>query len=199
MRILAFSDLHRDRRAARSIVDASGRADILVGAGDFANCGVGLADCIEILALSRAPVVLVPGNHEPYGELVDLCADIPHIFVLHGGGVTLGGVRFFGLGGEIPSRNDAAWNQALPEETAAEILSRADAFDILVTHTPPFGCADLQRDGSHEGSKAIADALHMRLPLLHLCGHVHFSWGAEGIVGSTLVRNLGPAPNWFDI
>lgn len=199
MKILAFSDLHRDRRATRRIVDASVDADVLVGAGDFANCGIGLADCIEILMQSRAPVILVPGNHEPHGGLVDLCADSSHLFVLHGESLTLSGVSFFGLGGEIPSRNDAAWNQTLPEKTAAEILLRAAAFDVLVTHTPPFGCADLQRDGSHEGSKAIAGVLSTRGPKLHLCGHIHFSWGVEGIVGETFVKNLGPKVNWFDV
>jgi len=65
---------------------------------------------------------------------------------------------------------------------------RADAFDILVTHTPPFGCANVQRDGSHEGSIAIADALLARAPRLHLCGHTHFSWGVEGVVGETFVK-----------
>ncbi len=199
MKILAFSDLHRDRRATRRIVEASVDADILVGAGDFANCGVGLADCIDILKQSHAPVILVPGNHESHSELADLCAESSHLFVLHGESLTLGGVTFFGLGGEIPSRNDAAWNQTLPEKIAAEVLASVDAFDILLTHTPPFGCADLQRDGSHEGSKAIAEALIARVPKLHLCGHIHFSWGADGIVGETFVKNLGPTVNWFDI
>ena len=34
MKILVFSDLHRDKVAARSLVERSGEADILIGAGD---------------------------------------------------------------------------------------------------------------------------------------------------------------------
>lgn len=199
MNILAFSDLHRDKKATRAIVDASAQADILIGAGDFANCGVGLADCIEILKTSAAPVILVPGNHESHDELVASCAGAPDITVLHGTAISVRGVRFFGLGYEIPSRNEADWNQTLTEQAAGKLFGVAAPFDILVTHTPPYGCADLQRNGEREGSEAIADALHAHNPKLHLCGHIHYSWGAEGYVGETYVKNLGPTLNWFEV
>lgn len=198
MKILAFSDLHRDKRATEKIVEASEQADVLVGAGDFANRCEGLSDCIDILRRSKTPVVLVPGNHECHDELADMCRDSDNLHVLHGDLLTLDGVSFFGLGAEIPSRNDAAWNQTLPEETAKEILGNAAPYDILVTHTPPLGCGDLQRDGSHEGSEAIAEALLQRRPTLHLCGHIHYSWGVSGVLGDTYVRNLGPTVNWFE-
>lgn len=197
MKILAFSDLHRDKRATERIVDASAHADVLVGAGDFANYCEGLSDCIDILHRSKAPVVLVPGNHERHDDLADLCGRFTNMHVLHGDELTLNGVSFFGLGAEIPSRNDATWNQTLSEDAARKILLGAAPFDILITHTPPLGCGDVQRDGTHEGSQAIADALLERRPKLHLCGHIHYSWGASGVVGDTYVRNLGPTVNWF--
>lgn len=198
MKILAFSDLHRDKHATEDIVDASAEADILVGAGDFANRCEGLADCIDILRRSKAPVVLVPGNHERHDELASMCSDSATLHVLHAESLTLDGVSFFGLGAEVPSRNNAVWNQTISEETAKKILDEAAPFDVLVTHTPPFGCGDVQRDGTHEGSEAIAETLLQRRPALHLCGHIHYSWGASGLVGDTYVRNLGPTINWFE-
>lgn len=198
MKILAFSDLHRDKRATELIVEASADADVLVGAGDFATQCEGLADCIDILKRVKVPVVLVPGNHERHGDLVELCADNPNLHVLHGESLIIDDVTFFGLGGEIPSRNAASWNQTLPEDIARKHFERAGKFDILVTHTPPYGCADVQRDGAHEGSDAVASALCEIRPQLHLCGHIHYSWGEAGMVGETYVRNLGPTVNWFE-
>ena len=49
MKLLAFSDLHRDQDATRSLVERSAEADILVGAGDFAVMRHGIDDVIEIL------------------------------------------------------------------------------------------------------------------------------------------------------
>ena len=37
VRILAFSDLHRDLDQAASLVEMSGEADVVIGAGDFAS------------------------------------------------------------------------------------------------------------------------------------------------------------------
>jgi predicted phosphodiesterase len=62
MRILAFSDLHRNRDAARDIVVASQDADIVVGAGDFATQGVGLRDTVDLLRAVAVPTVLVAGT-----------------------------------------------------------------------------------------------------------------------------------------
>ncbi len=37
MRLLAFADLHRDRGAARRLVERFDDADLVIGAGDFAS------------------------------------------------------------------------------------------------------------------------------------------------------------------
>ena len=55
MKILAFSDLHRDVEAARRIVEVSSGADVVVGAGDFATCGEGAKDTLDILQGIRVP------------------------------------------------------------------------------------------------------------------------------------------------
>ena len=92
MRLLVFSDLHRDRDAARSLVERSGEADLLIGAGDFAVVRHGIDDVIEILREVDKPTVLVPGNGESDVELREACAGWGSAHVLHGEGVTLEGV-----------------------------------------------------------------------------------------------------------
>ena len=49
MRILAFSDLHRDLGQAATLVEMSADADVVIGAGDFASVHEGLEETIEAL------------------------------------------------------------------------------------------------------------------------------------------------------
>ncbi|MEO9902864.1 metallophosphoesterase [Nisaea sp.] len=199
MRILAFSDLHRSVSSTRKVIEASGEADVLVAAGDFAIRGEGESDTVSLLKQCGKSVVLVHGNHDRPAEMAALCAEWEDGYYLHGRAVTLGGITFTGLGGEIPQRNEAEWNASESEERAAALLEQAGPATVLVTHAPPFGSADLQKDGSHHGSSAIAEFIRDRQPELCLCGHIHHSWGETDQIGRTWVQNLGPTVNWFDI
>ncbi len=199
MKILAFSDLHREIDAAKSIVAHGQNVDVVVGAGDFATRGKGAVDTISILKTLDKPFILVGGNHDNSDELSALCSTWENGHFLHGDGITIGGVTFFGIGREVPNGNDAAWNEGLSETEAAKLLSNCPKKCVLVTHAPPFECADLQKDGTHGGSHAIRNTIENKTPVLHLCGHIHFSWGVKGIVGKTPVHNLGPTLNWFEV
>lgn len=198
MRILAFSDLHRNREVARSLRDAAGAADIVVGAGDFATRGEGLADTLELLRGIAVPLVLVAGNHDNLAEMRAAMRDCGNAHLLHGTGAVIGGAAFFGLGYEIPGGNDSPWNQRLEEAEAEELLAHCPDDAVLVTHSPPFGVADLQRNGAHEGSRAIRAVIERCRPRLVLCGHIHSAWGMMGVIGRSPVHNLGPTMNWFE-
>ncbi|MBN8942029.1 MAG: metallophosphoesterase [Rhizobiales bacterium] len=199
MRILAFSDLHRDKEAARAVVDAAGQADVVVGAGDFATRGIGLGDTLDVLAAITAPMVLVAGNHEGLDEMRHACRDRPGVHVLHGEARIIQGMSFFGLGFEVPAAPDYPWRQGLEEAEAGRLLAACPPGAILVTHSPPFGVGDLQTTGAHVGSHAIREAVMARRPRLHLCGHIHNGWGTSGMIGQCPVHNLGPTVNWFSV
>lgn len=199
MKILAFSDLHRDTTVAQNIVDASKGADVIVGAGDFATYGRGAGEVFSVLKSSGVPTVIVSGNHDNSRELQRLCEGWENGHLLHGQKTIIGNLTFFGLGDEIPKRHDAEWNQCLSEDQAATMLSRCPQNAVLVTHTPPFGHCDLQKDGTHEGSISILAAIKAKKPILNLCGHIHSSWGTSEMIGDTAVNNLGPSINWFKI
>lgn len=199
MKVLAFSDLHRDTAAAQHIVDSSSDADILIGAGDFATFGIGATDTLDILKTCTCPVIIVHGNHDDPETLRTFCADWENGHYLQGAAIKIGGHTIFGLGGEIPSRNTAPWNSSHTETDAAQMLETCPAGAILVTHTPPHGVADVQTDGTQEGSVAIHDAAQRLQPDLLLCGHIHAAWGMCGQIGPTKVHNLGPNPNWFEL
>ncbi len=199
LKILAFSDLHKNTGLAHEIVQASSQADILIGAGDFGIKGKGAELTLEILQSANIPLVIVSGNHDNVTQMRHLASNWNHVHFLHGHCTTIEGVSFFGLGSEIPRREKEGWSESVSEYNAAQMLNTCPEGSVLITHTPPFGFGDLQADGSHEGSKAILSALKEKRPELNLCGHIHYSWGAVGKYGRTIIQNLGPKPNWFEI
>ncbi|MCP3970576.1 MAG: serine/threonine protein phosphatase [Rhodobacteraceae bacterium] len=197
MKILAFSDLHLAHDRAAAIAAASADADLVIGAGDFCNTRTGLDEAMNMLGGIRAAFVVVPGNAESVDELH--AAAHAGTTVLHGTFTRIGDLALFGLGYGVPVTPFGDWSCDLTELEAAVMLSQCAAADILVTHSPPRGVADLTSTRLSVGSTAIRDAIKRVQPKLALCGHIHDSWGAGARIGATRVVNLGPTPNWFEI
>jgi Icc-related predicted phosphoesterase len=198
VRILAFSDLHRDLDGADSLVEMSSDADVVIGAGDFASIHEGLGETIDALAAIEAPTILVPGNNETDEALREAAAGWPAATVLHGEGRALDGVDFYGLGAGVPI-TPWDWSFDLDEDAAAERLAGCPEGAVLVVHSPPRGHADQSGAGDHLGSTAILAAIEDKRPRLAVCGHIHESWGARSKLGRTEIANLGPSGAWFDL
>jgi uncharacterized protein len=197
VRILAFSDLHRDLGQAAALVEMSAGADVVIGAGDFASVHEGLEETIAALAPIEKPTVLVPGNNETADALREVAADWRSATVLHGEGATIEGAQFYGLGAGVPI-TPWDWSFDLDDLTAAEMLAGCPEGAILVLHSPPKGHCDANGGGDHFGSEALLAAIEEKRPRLAVCGHIHESWGCESRVGETPVRNLGPMGAWLD-
>jgi Icc-related predicted phosphoesterase len=191
VKLLAFSDLHRDLEAARELVERSREVDVVVGAGDFASVHRGLEETLDVLAAIETPTVLVPGNNETDSALRDACAAWHAATVLHGEQAEIGGARFFGLGAGVPI-TPWDWSFDLDEERAARMLERCPSEAVLVVHSPPRGHVDRGSAGEHLGSEAVLGAIERRRPRLAVCGHIHESWGEQSRIGETPVFNLGP-------
>ncbi len=198
MRLLLSSDIHCDLGAARSLVERSTRADVLVVAGDLAVMRTGLRKTIDVLKDVGAPSVLVAGNGESYGELTTACAGWPSARVLHGSGCEIDGVAFWGLGGAVPVTPFGPWSYDLPEEEAASLLAHCPEGGVLVTHSPPLGHVDFA-GGRHLGSRAILEATERARPRLVVCGHIHPCWTEESSVGDTRIVNAGPGGVWVEL
>lgn len=193
MRLLVFSDLHRDSVAARQLVERSRGVDVVVGAGDFATTRRGIEDCLAVLREIDRPAVVVAGNSETTEELAEACRSWPRAHVLHGSGVTLSGVPFFGLGAAVPVTPFGDWSYDLTEDEAAKLLASCPPGAVLVTHSPPKGAADADSSGRSLGSTAVRDAVLRASPRLVVCGHIHASWGQRATLGESPVVNVGPA------
>jgi Icc-related predicted phosphoesterase len=200
MKLLAFSDLHRDRDRAERLVALAQEADVVVGAGDYATMRMGLEGTIEVLSAITAPTVLVPGNAETDTELWQACGDWASARVLHGDVRRVAGTEFFGLGGGVGGWGlfHFPWSFDLSEDEAAAKLESCPKGAILVVHSPPKGYLD-KAHGRHLGSRSILQAIERTRPALVVCGHIHQCWGSEAAIGTTPVVNVGPDGRLFEL
>ena len=196
MRLLAFSDIHRDLDQAREIASMAADADVVVAAGDFGSLHRGVEQLIDMLVVIEKPTVLVPGNNETDDELREACGGWRSSIVLHGSGCEIDGVSFWGLGGGIPT-TPWPWSYDLTEEEAARALeSCPDSLDVMVLHSPPHGYLDGSRS---LGSTALLEAIERVQPRVAVCGHIHECAGGEASVGATRLFNLGPRARFIEV
>jgi len=195
VKLLAFSDLHRDLGQAAELVAMSVEADVVIGAGDFASVHKGLGETIDALAAIETPTVLVPGNNETEQALRDVASGWSAATVLHGGGTMIDGVEFYGLGPVTPWE----WSFDLDDAAASSMLETCPQGAVLVLHSPPQGHCDANGSGDHFGSPALLRAIEEKTPSLAVCGHIHESWGCESQIGNSPVRNLGPKGTWIEV
>ncbi len=198
MRILAFSDLHRDLEQAALLTEMSESADVVIAAGDFASIHEGLKEAISSLSGITTPTILVAGNNERVEDLETATADWSAATVLHGNSTEIEGQGFFGLGGGIPV-TPWSWSYDLDETEAEEKLAGFSGDQVLVLHSPPKDHCDMAGNGMHLGSQAIAAAIERQQPKVAVCGHIHEAWGARSSIGETEVINLGPKGTWIDL
>jgi Icc-related predicted phosphoesterase len=195
MRVLAFSDVHRDVGQARRLAERAREVDVVIAAGDFASVHRGLQELIDALAVIETPTVVVAGNNETEQELRAACSGWRAARVLHGESTEVGGIPFFGLGGGVPV-TPWSWSFDLSEDEAAEKLAACPPGGVLVVHSPPKGYVDGDR---HLGSEAILRTIEDKQPRLAVCGHIHESAGDEASIGTTRVLNAGPAGTVVDL
>ncbi|MCG8653089.1 MAG: metallophosphoesterase [Pirellulales bacterium] len=192
MKILCFSDLHRDQQAARQLVLAANDADVVIGAGDFATRREGIEDTIDILSQIEQPSVLVPGNSESAEELSLAAERWAAAHVLHGNGCRILEVDFWGVGGGIPVTPFGSWSYDFDEAQAETLLRGCPSNGVLVVHSPPIDTVDRDSNGKIRGSQAIRQIVETKLPKLVVCGHIHSDWEKEVSVGPTRILNAGP-------
>jgi uncharacterized protein len=198
VKLLAFSDLHRDLAQAAKLVEMSAEADVVIGAGDFASIHEGLGETIGALAAIETPTVLVPGNNETEEALREAASEWSAATVLHGSGAEIDGAEFYGLGAGIPV-TPWGWSFDLDDDSAGKQLAACPDNAILVLHSPPQGHCDANGSGDHFGSPALLRAIEQKQPRLAVCGHIHESWGCQSQIGETPLHNLGPKGTWLEV
>ena len=193
MKLLAFSDIHRDLDQCARLAERSNEADVVIAAGDFASIHKGLEETIDALKPIDRPTILVPGNNETEDALRAACDGWQSARVLHGEGVDIDGVSFFGLGAGVPT-TPWDWSFDLTDEEAASKLEACPEGAVLVVHSPPKGHLD-----KGFGSEAILQTIEAKQPRIAVFGHIHECQGEQEQLGATLLANLGPAGTLLEL
>lgn len=193
LKVLLFSDLHCDAASTRSIAKRASGCDLIIGAGDFGNVHRGVKETLNLLRDVSCPAIFVPGNNETDVELRDACSGWENAHILHGSGIELSGISFFGLGGGIPVTPFGSWSFDFTEEQAETLLGDCPPGAVLVSHSPPKGAVDVTSSGKSIGSTAVREAILRLSPRLVVCGHVHQSAGKTARLGNSPIINVGQA------
>lgn len=164
MKIVQISDTHGKHRLLKNLPEG----DVLIHCGDLTENGTEEEVLDFINWLERLPYrhkIFITGNHDLclyHAEgIEDLQGDI---HFLQNRGVTIDGIRFFGL---------ACWH----DESLIP-----DNVDVLVTHEPPLNILDKAGD-INWGNLAIKERVMAIRPRYHLFGHAHGAYGTETVDG----------------
>ena len=178
--------------------------DIFVHAGDFTCRGArhevsNFVDWTDsLLSSGFQAVVFVMGNHElgldrskpskhpvvraAQEEMRASLADRENVFFLEESSCTVLGLTFFGSPYTCQFGDPGSWE--FQEKDIDDGLGRrwqsippAGAFDVLLTHSPPFGVGDLCDKGKSRGSQTLQRRLESVRPRLHVFGHMHAGHG----------------------
>ncbi len=201
MNIIAIGDNHNDIENMLIFLEKLKRFnfDAVLYTGDFTDVTTpkGFTQeeiaslIIEELKLLKKPIFCVPGNNDTL-KVVDIITR--ENISIHGKGVVLKDVGFYGYGGAKTPFNT---NIEPTEEELKNNLERGwndvknVAKKIQLTHMPPLNTRlDMVSAGAHVGSKVIRDFIEMKRPLASVSAHIHEARGVDRI-GSTLLLNPG--------
>jgi Icc-related predicted phosphoesterase len=184
-RILAVAD-EEDNGLTPARLSAM-RPDLVVACGDLHF------DYLDyIVSATNAPIVFVPGNHDPEVRGPSWCTSAD------GRVVRVGDVVAAGLGGSM--RYNVGPNQYTELEMhrratrlAARARMRGRRVDLLLTHAAPLGLGDGD-DPCHRGFACFHRLVEKLAPRYHIHGHIH-PYGHpcdDRKIGATTVINAIP-------
>lgn len=189
MKVLAFTDLHGNKRAIESLLKKAKEADLLVCAGDISNWGQSTLSTLRELAKAEKPMILLPGNHEIQEELAELAQKFDYVIYLHKGCYQFGDHIFFGYGNSGFSLEEKEFESIAKQ--FKKTLKKEDRV-VLITHGPPHGTELDYINGRHVGCKSITNFIKEVNPEVSISGHIHETFGVKQVFGKTLLINPGP-------
>jgi len=166
--------------------------DVLIHAGDFTAKGA-LSD-VEVFNhfLGRLPhrhKIVIAGNHEHCFERTphEARALLTNAIYLQDECVTIEGVSYYGSPWQ-PWFFDWAFNLKRGAALKAKWDSIPEETDVLITHGPPAGVADVTAGGLSVGCEDLLNRVALVKPTLHAFGHIHEGYGVKHSESTTFVN-----------
>jgi Icc-related predicted phosphoesterase len=166
MKIVAFSDIHGQKLP--EIPDC----DVLIFAGDYSALGSWEESSRFVNTFDKLPgkhKVLVPGNHDYQIEFTNMKnVKFYDDFVIED--------KYFLTCSYTPEYG--GWNYEFSEERLNNMMSVWPIdVNVLITHGPPYGILDKNKEGEHCGCHALRKYVDRAKPDVHIFGHIHHSFG----------------------
>lgn len=186
MKILAFSDMHGNKSALRSIIKRGKKKDIdlLICAGDFSIFSGGAEDILSRLNKINKPVLLIHGNHEDDDELRKRCKLFKNCYFIHDRKFKVKDYVFIGYGGGGFSYRDKSLEKKISKFKKGLDKKKV----VVVTHAPPYKTKIDKIHKEHAGSKSVRKMIESLKPVLAISGHLHECVGEDKIDGSRVVN-----------
>jgi len=178
LKVIAISDTHgyHDLLTLPS-------GDVLIHSGDVSSQGSKqeVQDFLQWFSdLNYEHKIFIAGNHDFFFERADsdmITSIIPdNVIYLNDSGISIGGFNIWGSP-VTPWFFDWAFNR----HRGADIKKHWDLIpqniDILITHGPVYGVLDRTIHGQRVGCEVLKDAIDVIKPKVHICGHIHESYG----------------------
>ena len=178
MKFVAISDTHCRHRSLRLP-----NADVLLHAGDLTYRGK-KEEVVDFLdwfkGLNYQFKIFIAGNHDFYFEKEkpsEILKIIPKgIIYLNDSGTCINGVNVWGS-----PITPWFFNWAFNRHRGREIKKHWDLIPpdthLLITHGPVYGFLDTVINEQHTGCKDLFEKVQEIKPGVHVCGHIHESYG----------------------
>jgi Icc-related predicted phosphoesterase len=179
MKIVCISDTH-DLHHKVKYHDA----DMLLIAGDISSMGkeyqvVNFIKYIEKLNYKHK--VMIAGNHDFVFENNDINGLLKFIeesgiIYLNDNSTTIENIKIYGSP-ISPWFHNWAFNRQRGDEIQKYWDMIPNNTDILLTHTPPYGILDINKQYENCGCKNLLQTVYEIKPKYHIFGHIHESYG----------------------
>lgn len=191
MKIICISDTHSQLHKVKLP-----EGDLLIHAGDATYQG----NIVEISRFNeelgkikhkyKYGIIFVPGNHDWLFEKHAFMARsiLTNAIVLIDEWVIIDGKIIYGSPWQ-PEFNNWAFNLSRDSIKLQDKWDNIpDNADIVITHGPVNGILDLCVDGFRAGCKLLFNRIVQIKPEIHVCGHIHFSYGMHCFNGTTFIN-----------
>jgi uncharacterized protein len=198
MKILAFTDLHSNKKDFEKVKQKSKNVDLIVCAGDFTIFGDKTDYFLNQFNKLKKDFLLIHGNHETATEVNNLCHKYKHLFFLHKQTYIKDDIVFIGWGGGGFSFKDKTLEKK--ESYFKKILNQnKDKAYVFVTHAPPYKTKLDTIHDNHCGNKSIRNFIKNNKIDLNICGHIEDNNYKKDKIGLSTVINPGPVGRIINI
>ncbi len=185
MKVLLFTDVHRNRKYEEEIIEKAKKVDFIINAGDFFDFGNVDWWFIEELNSLGKKIFFVDGTHEDLKVVKKIDEEFENWVWVHNKIIKYGDYFISGFGDMEFKEFDPDLHELIKKLRDLENI-------IFISHVPPYGTAVDIIWNEHRGNPQLTQVIYLVKPKLYVCGHFHENFGISERIMETLLVNPGP-------